>query len=312
MTDPLHKHKDDTSILEARACDTFRTGEQTVPHRCAADVHCEWVSFPHIPRPKSLHGWVMKNDPEFSPRSLQGADDGKMQETDAEHVFGDASTGWPDGPHLSGVVHGINLIPISGAGVDGMNRWRSRISGKIQNRHDQIWDDFVNTENHPSFKSNVCSHVRCGKRKSARVCVRWGVVCTIPVTFMAVVSLNEKSIRKKRTDVQDNKRNQNSGRRWQHSKQYPVAISFVTQVWTWIFRCHSYLLSHHFLSSHSWQNHSSHWWSQDELHHVELCEDGDDNKFVFQLTLDHSMCCWTPRSSVLCCLVPSVTEWTHW
>ena len=39
----------------------------------------------------------------------------------------------------------------------------------------------------------------------------------------------------------------------------------------------------------------------EELHHVGLSvhvEDEDDDKYVFQLKLNHSKCCWTARSNV--------------
>ena len=53
--------------------------------------------------------------------------------------------------------------------------------------------------------------------------------------------------------------------------------------------------------------HSCHWWSQDEeLHHVGISvhvEDEDDEKYVQQLELNHSECCWTAGSNVSLCLV---------
>ena len=49
----------------------------------------------------------------------------------------------------------------------------------IQQRHDQWWNDFSrHTENRQALEPNVWSHVACAARKSARVCVRWGVICT--------------------------------------------------------------------------------------------------------------------------------------
>ena len=88
---------------------------------------------------------------------------------------------------------------------------------------------------------------------------------------------------------------------------FSLVNSFLRQVWAWICRCRSYLLSHHSLSCHSWECHSCHWRSQDgELNHVGLSvhvDDEDDEKYVFQLKLNHSKCCWTAGCIVLFCLV---------
>ena len=49
-----------------------------------------------------------------------------------------------------------------------------------------------------------------------------------------------------------------------------------------------------------------HWSQNEELHQVGLSvqvEDGDDEKYVFQLRLNHSECCWTARSNVFLCLL---------
>ena len=60
-----------------------------------------------------------------------------------------------------------------------MRKGRKRGRRNIQQRHDQWWNDFSrHTENRQALDSNVWSHVACAARKSARVCVRWGVICT--------------------------------------------------------------------------------------------------------------------------------------
>ena len=76
--------------------------------------------------------------------------------------------------------------------------------------------------------------------------------------------------------------------------------------------CHSYLLSHHFLSCHPWECNSCHFWSQvDELHHVGLwwpawrwwwllaLEFCDSATYSAQWKLRHSNNFWSSGSSVL-------------
>ena len=67
------------------------------------------------------------------------------------------------------------------------------------------------------------------------------------------------------------------------------------------------LLISPFFVLHPWECHSCHRWSQDEeLHHVGLSdhvEDEDDEKYVFQLKLNHSKCRRTAVSNVSLCFV---------
>ena len=124
------------------------------------------------------------------------------------------------------------------------------------------------------------------------------------------LSGREICLKKKTTwlmKAQDCKGNENSGRLWQQSKQYsPATVSRSQSEHESVVVCF-YHLSRHFLSCHSWDCRSCHWWSQcEELHHVGLSvrvEGDDDEKYCFQLKLNHSKCCWTAGSNVLCCLV---------
>ena len=66
--------------------------------------------------------------------------------------------------------------------------------------------------------SQTCNHIwraqACATRKSAGVCVRWGVICASPVAFMAVATVWTRSCRKepkKLTSAQDYAWNPDSG-----------------------------------------------------------------------------------------------------
>ena len=84
---------------------------------------------------------------------------------------------------------------------------------------------------------------------------------------------------------------------------WPLCTSLLVQVCAWLWRCRCYRWSHHSFSCHPSECHSCRWWSQDEeLNHVGLSvhvEYKDDEKYIFQLKLNHSKSCWTAGSNVI-------------
>ena len=173
--------------------------------------------------------------------------------------FGSAR--WPDGSPQSGVAHGFSLIPVSGVGVavDGEKTGGNAVEGTFNKDMTKDEMTFLDTQRIVKPLNQTCNHMwRPQRKKSARVCVRWGVSVHAP------------------------------WRSWQLPLSGLLCSPTVSWVCPWICRCRSCLLS-----CHSWECHSCHWWSQDE----------DDEKYVFQLRVNHSKCCWTAGSNVLLCLV---------
>ena len=243
-----------------------------------------------------------------------------MQNSGSKPVFGVGAARWPDGPPQSGVAHGFSLIPVNdfGVAVEEVKTGRNAENSGTP-RSDMVADGLTLEKHKESLKYLEpmqvhwmnCAMCNTQREKCAHACVRWGVICTPPVAFVAVATVWTRTLSEKKKKTDENARLQeeirtevdfgnirNSIRPQQVSLSWSEHESVVPR---------SDHLFHHFLSCHPSGCHSCHWWSQcGELHHVALSvhvEDEDDEKCCCQLKLNHSKCCWTVGSNVLRCLV---------
>ena len=120
--------------------------------------------------------------------------------------------GWPDCPTQSEVAHGFSLIPVSGVGeaVGGVSEavGDEKIGGNgVEGTFNKdMTNDGMTFETHKQIVkplSQTCNHIwrvrTCGTRRSARVCVRWGVICARSVAVMAVAAVGTRNCQKEQT-----------------------------------------------------------------------------------------------------------------
>ena len=244
-----------------------------------------------------------------------------MQNLGSWPMFGVGPNRWPDGPPQSGVAHGFGLIPVSGVGVvvDGEKTRGNGAEGTCNKDRTKDEMTFPDTQRIVRPLSQTYDHMWSAQRERVRVCAFGEVLAAHPsVAFMAVATVWTRNCQKEkmwgmrktanwiRTQVGfDNNRHLFARQQFPEvSLSVNLSLSFLRFV------------SHHSLSCHSWECHSCHWWSQDEELHV---EDEDDEKYFFQLKLNHSKCCCTAGSNVLFCLVlkcigkwSTPLSWARW
>ena len=85
---------------------------------------------------------------------------------------------------------GVCVSDSSGVGVvvDEEEIGGNSVGGTINNDTTQDEMTFLDTENRQPFEP-TCNHMWRTKRESSRVCVRWGVICTLTVAFMTVATV---------------------------------------------------------------------------------------------------------------------------